>query len=205
MCYSFIPNGARGQTLSFSWEMSRRGTHNKRGPRKFLIFGERRKCGKPNSHTSFILQATSDEVLLWCPRQCLTCSTHWALRTTWSCLIILADKSTKIKRLRLSRETIIQLDALIAARRIKIHAHVTCACILLCMVCLKSIFWLRRHHPFQCPLVPRVGGEILEFRSLRSRDLATFDCHYLLYLIILRLISATSASQMHLRSLRSLR
>ena len=36
---------------------------------------------------------------------------------------ILADKSTKIKRLRLSRETIIQLDALIAARRIKIHAH----------------------------------------------------------------------------------
>ena len=35
----------------------------------------------------------------------------------------LADKSTKIKRLRLSRETIIQLDALIAARRIKIHAH----------------------------------------------------------------------------------
>ena len=76
---------------------------------------------------------------------------------------------------------------------------------LLCMVCLESIFWLRRHHPFQCPLVPRVGGEILEFRSLRSRDLATFDCHYLLYLIILRLISATSASQMHLRSLRSLR
>ena len=47
---------------------------------------------------------------------------------------------------------------------------------LLCMVCLESIFWLRRHHPFQCPLVPRVGGEILEFRSLRSRDLATFDC-----------------------------
>ena len=35
----------------------------------------------------------------------------------------MADKSTKIKRLRLSRETIIQLDALIAARRIKIHAH----------------------------------------------------------------------------------
>ena len=33
------------------------------------------------------------------------------------------DKSTKIKRLRLSRETIIQLDALVAARRIKIHAH----------------------------------------------------------------------------------
>ena len=32
-------------------------------------------------------------------------------------------KSTKIKRLRLSRETIIQLDALIAARRIKIHAQ----------------------------------------------------------------------------------
>ena len=62
-------------------------------------------------------------VLLWCPRLCLTCSTLWALRTTWSCLIILADKSTKIKRLRLSRETIIQLDALIAARRIKIHAH----------------------------------------------------------------------------------
>ena len=113
----------RGQTLSFSWEMSRRGTHNKRGPRKFLIFGERRKCGKPNSRASFFLQATSDEVLQWCPRLCLTCSTHWALRTTWSCLIILADKSTKIKRLRLSRETIIQLDALIAARRIKIHAH----------------------------------------------------------------------------------
>ena len=42
---------------------------------------------------------------------------------TWLCLITLADKSTKIKRLRLSRETIIQLDALIAARRIKIHAH----------------------------------------------------------------------------------
>ena len=46
---------ARGQTQSFSWEMSRRGTHNKRGPRKFLIFGERRKCGKPNSHREFHL------------------------------------------------------------------------------------------------------------------------------------------------------
>ena len=62
--YSFIPNGARGQTLSFSWELSRRGTHNKWGPRKFLIFGEKRKCGKPNSCASFFLQATSDEVLL---------------------------------------------------------------------------------------------------------------------------------------------
>ena len=119
-------------------------------------------------------------------------------------MIILADKSTKIKRLRLSRETIIQLDALIAARRIKIHAHVGARVFIMYGV-FGTIFWLRRHHPFQCPLVPRVGGEILEFRSLRSRDLATFDCHYLLYLIILRLISATSASQMHLRSLRSLR
>ena len=53
----------RGQTQSFSWELSRRGTHNKRGPRKFLIFGERRKCGKPNSRASFFLQATSDEVV----------------------------------------------------------------------------------------------------------------------------------------------
>ena len=51
---------ARGQTLSFSWEMSRRGTHNKWGPRKFLIFGERRKCGKPNSRASFFLRATFD-------------------------------------------------------------------------------------------------------------------------------------------------
>ena len=36
---------------------------------------------------------------------------------------------------------------------------------LLCMVCLESIFWLRRHHPFQCPLVPRVGEKFLS--SLR--------------------------------------
>ncbi len=30
--------------------------------RKFSICGKRRKCGKPNSHASFILQATSDEM-----------------------------------------------------------------------------------------------------------------------------------------------
>ena len=36
-------------------------------------------------------------VLQWCPRLCLTCSTLWALRTTWSCLITLADKSAKDK------------------------------------------------------------------------------------------------------------
>ena len=54
----------RGQTLSFSWEMSRRGTHSNRAPNNLPIFGKRRKCGKPNSHASFILQATSDEVLL---------------------------------------------------------------------------------------------------------------------------------------------
>lgn len=34
-----------------------------RGPRKILILGEKRKCGKPNSHASFFLQATSDEVV----------------------------------------------------------------------------------------------------------------------------------------------
>ena len=38
---------------------------------------------------------------------------------------------------------------------------------LLCMVCLESIFWLRRHHPFQCPLVPRVGGEGVRRNALR--------------------------------------
>ena len=55
---------ARGQTLSFSWEMSRRGTQSNRAPKNLPIFGKRRKCGKPNSHASFILQATSDEALL---------------------------------------------------------------------------------------------------------------------------------------------
>ena len=33
------------------------------GPRKFLIFGERRNGGKLNSHASFFLQAHFDEVL----------------------------------------------------------------------------------------------------------------------------------------------
>ena len=67
----------RGQTQSFSWEMSRRGTHNKRGPRKFLIFGERRKCGKPNSRASFFLQATSDEVVGVSRLTLLDCLTTW--------------------------------------------------------------------------------------------------------------------------------
>ena len=31
-----------------------------RGPRKFLILGEKRKCGKPNSRASFFLRATFD-------------------------------------------------------------------------------------------------------------------------------------------------
>ena len=117
---------------------------------------------------------------------------------------ILADKSTKIKRLRLSRETIIQLDALIAARRIKIHAHLR-ARVFLYVWCIWNPF-----SGFDDIILSNVRsflawGRNSKGRSLRSRDLATFDCHYLLYLIILRLISATSASQMHLRSLRSLR
>ena len=33
------------------------------GPRKFLIFGERRNGGKLNSHASFFLQAHFDEGL----------------------------------------------------------------------------------------------------------------------------------------------
>ena len=119
-------------------------------------------------------------------------------------MIILADKSTKIKRLRLSRETIIQLDALIAARRIKIHAHLRARVFIMYGV-FGIHFLASTTSSFPMSARSSRGGEILEFRSLRSRDLATFDCHYLLYLIILRLISATSASQMHLRSLRSLR
>ena len=117
---------------------------------------------------------------------------------------ILADKSTKIKRLRLSRETIIQLDALIAARRIKIHAHLRARVFI--MYGVFGIYFLASTTS-SFPMSARSSrwGRNSKGRSLRSRDLATFDCHYLLYQIILRLISATSASQMHLRSLRSLR
>ena len=61
---------------------------------------------------------------------------------------------------------------------------------LLCMVCLESIFWLRRHHPFQCPLVPRVGEKFL--RSLRViNQLSTAKT-------FLRFSIAASAQQMHL-------
>ena len=100
---------------------------------------------------------------------------------------ILADKSTKIKRLRLSRETIIQLDALIAARRIKIHAHLRARVFIyvwcvwnpfsgfddIILHCLREISWAAYAlgEKFLSPLVPRA----FFIRSPLSRVLATFD------------------------------
>ena len=68
---------ARGQALSFSWELSRRGTQSNRAPKNLPIFGKRRKCGKPNSRASFILQATSDEVVGFSRLTLLDCLTTW--------------------------------------------------------------------------------------------------------------------------------
>ena len=154
-------------SIVFSWEMSRRGTHNKRGPRKFLIFGERRKCGKPNSRASFFLQATSDEVLQWCRRLCLTCSTHWALRMIWLCSITLADKSAKDKPpsvVGVSRLTL--LDCL--TTWVYLDNTRTRMRVLFYMVICAS-FYLDYRLSFQSPLTPFAWGRNSCVRSLRSR------------------------------------
>ena len=48
----------------------------------------------------------------------------------------------------------------------------------ICMVCLESIFWLRRHHPFICSF--KNGGEIPSKRNIlyniiMRRDLEKVD------------------------------
>ena len=67
-----------------------------------------------------------------------------------------------------------QLDALIAAR----ESYVVRARVHICMVCLESIFWLRRHHPFICSF--KNGGEIPSKRNIlyniiMRRDLEKVD------------------------------
>ena len=116
-----IPLFRMAQEVKYSLFMgeSAQVAYPNRAPKKFVTFWEEEERRQPQRAKRVLCC----KAVLTSQRLCLTCSTLWALRTTWSCLIILADKSTKIKRLRLSRETIIQLDALIAARRIKIHAH----------------------------------------------------------------------------------
>ena len=45
----------RDQTLSFSWELSRRGTHSNRAPKNLPIFGKRKNAGNPNEPSEFFV------------------------------------------------------------------------------------------------------------------------------------------------------
>ena len=47
----------RGQTQSFSWELSRRGTQSniKQGPKNLPIFGKRKNAGNPNEPSEFFV------------------------------------------------------------------------------------------------------------------------------------------------------
>ena len=45
----------RDQTLSFSWEMSRRGTHSNRVPKNLPIFGKRKNAGNLNEPSEFFV------------------------------------------------------------------------------------------------------------------------------------------------------
>ena len=57
----------------------------KQGSRKFLICGKRRNRDRPMPQSG----SQCDKRIPTRQRLCLTCSTHWVLRTTWSCLITL--------------------------------------------------------------------------------------------------------------------
>ena len=46
---------ARGQTLSFSWEKSRRGTQSNRVPNNLPIFGKRKNASNPNEPSEFFV------------------------------------------------------------------------------------------------------------------------------------------------------
>ena len=59
---TYIPVDTSCYSCHIYLRLSARVSHEAyRGPRKFLLFGERRNGGKPNSHASFILQAHFDE------------------------------------------------------------------------------------------------------------------------------------------------
>ena len=83
-------------------------------------------------------------VLLWCQRQCLTCSTLWALRTIWWWLMILAVAANNAFGYQGKRYAIGCLDSCKRILVVRARVHI-------CMVCLESIFWLRRHHPIYVP------------------------------------------------------
>ena len=83
-------------------------------------------------------------VLQWCPRLCLICSTHWALRTIWWCLMILAVAANNAFGYQGKRYAIGCLDSCKRILVVRARVHI-------CMVCLESIFWLRRHHPIYVP------------------------------------------------------
>ena len=87
-----IPLFRMAQEVKYSLFHGRERTSSlsKQGSQKVRNFlGRGRTPATPTSQASSLLQGRSDEVLLWCPRQCLTCSTHWALRMIWLCSITL--------------------------------------------------------------------------------------------------------------------
>lgn len=74
MYFFYFHSNEAGQALSFSWEMSRRGTQSNRAPKNRQIFGKRRNRDRPMPQSG----SQCDKRIPTRQRQCLTCSTHWS-------------------------------------------------------------------------------------------------------------------------------